>query len=74
MSSYEVFFKEADKDGSGFLTLQELTEVLRKKGYKDADAKIQVTLLKARLAGSPVRRQRYASSSSGEPCRAETNR
>lgn len=39
--SYKQFFQEADKDGSGFLTLDELTAVLRKKGYKGTDANIK---------------------------------
>lgn len=38
---YEQFFNEADTDKSGFLTQAELTEVLRKKGYKDPESKIQ---------------------------------
>jgi Ca2+-binding EF-hand superfamily protein len=39
--TYERFFKEADKDGSGYLTLAELTNMLRMKGYKDSDDKIK---------------------------------
>jgi len=42
MSSYEQFFREADTDKSGFLTLDELTTLLRKKGYKESDDKIKV--------------------------------
>jgi Ca2+-binding EF-hand superfamily protein len=38
---YKQFFTEADTDGSGYLTLEELIAVLRKKGYKDSDAKIR---------------------------------
>jgi len=40
-SRYEEFFREADADKSGHLSLAELTEMLRKKGYKDPDSKIQ---------------------------------
>jgi Ca2+-binding EF-hand superfamily protein len=40
-TSYEKFFLEADSDGSGCLTLGELSTMLRKKGYKDSDAKIR---------------------------------
>jgi len=42
-SKYELFFREADKDGSGYLTLDELIQVLREKGYKASDAKIRVS-------------------------------
>jgi len=40
-TSYDKFFAEADADGSGYLTLDELTSMLRKKGYKDSDSKIR---------------------------------
>jgi len=40
-ASYERIFKEADKDGSGSLTLAEVTAMLRKNGYKESDAKIK---------------------------------
>lgn len=40
-ASYERFFREADADGSGYLTLAELTNMLRKKGYRDSDDKIK---------------------------------
>jgi len=43
-SSYENFFNEADKDGSKYLTLDELIAMLRKNGYKESDAKIKVGL------------------------------
>jgi len=38
---YEQFFKEADSDASGFLTVKELSDVLRKKGYKGTDTEIR---------------------------------
>jgi len=41
MSNYDQFFKEADVDGSGFLTYKELTDILRKKGYKGSDSEIR---------------------------------
>jgi len=41
-SKYELFFREADKDASGFLTLDELIQLLRQKGYKASDEKIKV--------------------------------
>lgn len=41
MSHYEQFFTEADTDKSGFLTQAELTEVLRKKGYREPESKIE---------------------------------
>jgi Ca2+-binding EF-hand superfamily protein len=40
-SKYEQFFRDADKDNSGSLTVAELTELLRKLGFKDADSRIQ---------------------------------
>ena len=42
-SQYEQFFREADKDGSGYLTLDELIKLLRQKGYKETDEKIRVS-------------------------------
>jgi len=42
-SKCEQFFHEADKDGSGFLTLDELIALLRQKGYKASDEKIRVS-------------------------------
>ena len=45
-SHYENFFRLADKDGSGFLTLDELIATLRQNGYKESDAKIKVSLIK----------------------------
>ena len=38
----EKFFKEADKDNSGQLSLQELAEALRNAGYKGSDEEILV--------------------------------
>jgi len=48
---YEQFFREADADNSGFLTQAELTDVLRKKGYKEPESKIQVIAVGARNSG-----------------------
>jgi len=42
-SKVEQFFHEADKDGSGFLTVDELIALMRKKGYKASDEKIRVS-------------------------------
>ena len=39
----ESFFKTADKDDSGQLTLKELKAALRDQGYKGADKKIDVS-------------------------------
>lgn len=40
--NYKKFFTEADADGSGYLTLEELTTILEKKGYKEGKGKIRV--------------------------------
>jgi calmodulin len=37
----EVFFKEADKDDDGFLTIAELTRTIRRYGYKGGEAEIR---------------------------------
>jgi len=42
-SKYEVFFREADTDGSGYLTIDELMQILRDRGYKASDDKIRVS-------------------------------
>lgn len=51
MSQYELFFKEADKDGSGFLTLNELTTMLRSKGYTESDDKIKAMFGSVDMSG-----------------------
>lgn len=51
MSHYEQFFAEADKDGSGFLTLAELTHMLRSKGYKETDDKIKAMFISVDASG-----------------------
>lgn len=38
---YIQFFKETDKDGSGYLTVEELTAMLRRLGYKTSDDQIE---------------------------------
>jgi Ca2+-binding EF-hand superfamily protein len=38
---YRQFFAEADADNSGYLTLEELTTALRRRGYTDSDSKIK---------------------------------
>jgi len=43
-SKYEQFFREADKDGNGHLTVDELIQLLRQKGYKASDEKIRVSI------------------------------
>jgi len=40
-ADYEKFFDEADADGSGSLTFDELLKVLKKKGYKGGDGDIK---------------------------------
>jgi len=40
-NTYGKFFSEADMDGNGYLTLDELTIMLRKKGYTESNAKIR---------------------------------
>jgi len=40
-SDYERFFAEADADGSGELTMQELINMLKKQGYKGSDSDIK---------------------------------
>lgn len=42
--NYQRFFVEADTDGSGYLTLEELTDILEKRGYKEGRGKIRVSL------------------------------
>ena len=40
---FVAFFNEADTDGSGDLTLDELTAMLKSRGYKGSDDQIKVT-------------------------------
>lgn len=40
-ATYERIFKDADKDGSGYLSLDEVTAMLRKNGYGESDGKIK---------------------------------
>ena len=40
--AYEKFFRDADVDDSGYLTVLELIEALRKGGYKGTDDQIRV--------------------------------
>ena len=40
--AYEKFFRDADVDDSGYLTMDELITALRKGGYKGTDAQIRV--------------------------------
>jgi len=49
MSHYEKFFDEADADGSGFLSFEELAGALRKGGYSGDDDKLQVAELSLNL-------------------------
>mgnify|MGYP003571903292 CR=1 FL=1 len=37
MADYEKFFEEADTNGNGFLSLEELITTLRSKGYKGSE-------------------------------------
>jgi len=42
MAHYQKFFEDADADGSGFLTEDELIGALRKNGYSGDDDTIKV--------------------------------
>lgn len=42
MAQYEQFFKDADKDRSGFLTLDELSVILKKNGYSEEKIKVLI--------------------------------
>jgi len=60
MSHYEQFFNDADKDGSGFLTLAELTHMLRSKGYKESDATIKTMFGSVDISGdSKISKEEY---------------
>jgi Ca2+-binding EF-hand superfamily protein len=37
----EQFFREADTDNSGYITVQELSSLLQRKGYKVTDAQVK---------------------------------
>ena len=41
-SDYERFFKDADVDGSGNISFDELVTVLRKRGYRGTDKELRV--------------------------------
>ena len=43
---YARFFKEADKDGSGSLSMDELVKAIRKAGFKGSDSQLKVSLYK----------------------------
>lgn len=51
MTDYERIFKDADKDGSGYLTLEELTGMLRSKGYKEGEDKIKAMFASVDTSG-----------------------
>ena len=40
--AYEKFFRDADDDNNGYLTVNELVAALKKGGYKGSDAQIKV--------------------------------
>ena len=40
--AYEKFFRDADADDSGYLTIDELVTALRKGGYKGNEQQIRV--------------------------------
>jgi len=42
MAHYQKFFEDADADGSGYLSQDELISALRKNGYTGDDDKITV--------------------------------
>ncbi len=43
MKKLEGFFKEADKNKDGYLTITELTESLRRYGFKGSNEEILVS-------------------------------
>ncbi|CAH1787050.1 unnamed protein product [Owenia fusiformis] len=51
MTDYEAFFKEADTDNSGFLTLSELKGCLVKRGYKGTSGELENLFNKADQSG-----------------------
>ena len=51
---YKAFFEEADADGSGQLTLDELTAALRRRGYTDSDTKIRASIKTRKPTDSPT--------------------
>jgi len=53
-SRYERFFREADKDGNGYLTFDELIHIIREKGYRGSDDKLRVSII-TRHAVRPYR-------------------
>ena len=42
--NFETFFRDADVNNDGHLSLQELIVTLRKYGYKKSDAEIKVSI------------------------------
>ena len=45
VEEFTKFFKAADKDGSGSLSYEELSEVLKKHGYRDHQIKVCKTYI-----------------------------
>ncbi|XP_013388478.1 calmodulin-like protein 3 [Lingula anatina] len=51
---YEAFFKNADKDGSGSLTFDELAQTLRNSGYKGSDETLKNYFSNADISGDGI--------------------
>lgn len=45
-ANFEKFFRDADEDSDGYLSLDELAEVLTKYGYRCTQEEIQVSWYK----------------------------
>lgn len=50
--AYVDFFKEADVNGDGELSLQELIDILKKHGYSGSDQEIAVSKFTSKFCAS----------------------
>ncbi|XP_013383809.1 calmodulin-like [Lingula anatina] len=53
-AKFEAFFKNADKDGSGSLTFDELAQTLRNSGYKGSDETLKNYFSNADISGDGI--------------------